>query len=82
MRIVNIIGVLVGVTGIVLTFINTDLEYAEGPARAGIANKHDDIGNVFSLLSFLFLILTIICAYNWYKIAKSKSGIEAERGTR
>ena len=73
MKIANIFGMIAGVFGIVLTLMNTNLTYAEGPATGlGVANKHDNIGNVFSLLSFLFFVLTAVSAYNLYEIKRRK----------
>ena len=68
MKVANFIGVIVGIIGIVLTYMNFHLEYAEAPHTSFGVYKHDNVGNVFRLHCMLFLILTIICAYNLYKI--------------
>jgi hypothetical protein len=68
MKAINILGVIIGIFGMVLTLMNVQLEYAEGPPGIGGIYKHDNVGNVFRLLSFLFFALTAICVFNLYWI--------------
>jgi hypothetical protein len=72
MKAVNILGIIIGIFGMILTFMNVQLEYAEGPPGVGGIYKHDNVGNVFRLLSFLFFALTAICVFNLFTISRRR----------
>lgn len=74
MKATNIIGVFIGLSGMVLSLLNTHLGYVEGDTASNLHRifpRHDNVGNVFTLLSILFFALTAVCAGNWYKSSRS-----------